>query len=81
MPSATMTSKGQITIPVEVRNQLGIDAGDRVEFILNENTGRFEMIPATVPVQALKGIVPKPKKPVSISDMNEAIRKRSLYSR
>jgi AbrB family looped-hinge helix DNA binding protein len=76
-----MTSKGQITIPVEVRNQLGIDAGDRVEFILNENTGRFEMIPATVPVQALKGIVPKPKKPVSISDMNEAIRKRSLYSR
>jgi antitoxin PrlF len=81
MPSATMTSKGQITIPIEVRSQLGIDAGDRVEFIRNEETGRYEIIPATVPVQALKGIVPKPKKPVSISDMNEAIKKRGLYSR
>jgi len=81
MPSATMTSKGQITIPVEVRTQLGIDTGDRVEFIRNEETGRYEIIPATVPVQALKGIVPKPKKPVSIADMNEAIRKRGLYSR
>ena len=81
MPSATMTSKGQITIPVEVRTQLGIDTGDRVEFIRNEETGHYEMIPATVPVQALKGIVPKPKRPVSISDMNEAIRRRGLYSR
>lgn len=81
MPSATMTSKGQITIPAEIRSELGIDAGDRVEFVRNEETGRYEMIPATVPVQALKGIVPKPKRPVSISDMNEAIRKRGLYSR
>ncbi len=81
MPTATMTSKGQITIPVEVRTEMGIHAGDRVEFVLNEDTGRFEVIPATVPVQALKGIVPKPKRPVSISDMNEAIRKRSRYSR
>jgi AbrB family looped-hinge helix DNA binding protein len=81
MPSATLTSKGQITIPVEVRSDLGLDAGDRIEFIRNEGTGRYEMIPATVPVQALKGIVPRPKKPVSISDMNEAIKKRSGYSR
>jgi antitoxin PrlF len=81
MPSATMTSKGQVTIPVEIRAELGLDAGDRIEFIRNEGTGRYEVIPATVPVQALKGIVPKPKKPVSISDMNEAIRKRGAYSR
>ncbi len=81
MPSATVTSKGQITIPIEVRSQLGIDTGDRVEFLRNEETGRYEIIAATVPVQTLKGIVPKPKKPVSISEMNEAIRKRGLYSR
>lgn len=81
MPSATMTSKGQVTIPVEVRSDLGLDTGDRIEFIRNEDTGRYEVIPAIVPVQALKGIVPKPKKPVSISGMNEAIRKRGAYSR
>ena len=81
MPAATMTSKGQITIPVEVRIELGIDAGDRIEFVRNARTGRYEVIPATLPAQALKGIVPKPKRPVSIADMNEAIRKRGAYRR
>jgi antitoxin PrlF len=81
MPTATITSKGQVTIPAEVRSELHLDAGDRIEFVRNQETGRYEVIPATVPVQALKGIIPKPKKPVSIQDMNEAIRKRSAYSR
>lgn len=81
MASATVTSKGQITIPVEVRVEMGIDTGDRIEFIHNERTGRYEVIPATLPAQALKGIVPKPRKPVSIADMNEAIKKRGAYRR
>lgn len=81
MPTATITSKGQVTIPAEVRSELHLDTGDRIEFVRNQETGRYEVIPATVPVQALKGIIPKPKKPVSIQDMNEAIRKRSAYSR
>jgi AbrB family looped-hinge helix DNA binding protein len=34
---AAVTSKGQVTIPVEVRRRLGIDAGDKVEFIIDEN--------------------------------------------
>jgi len=81
MASATVTSKGQITIPIEVRVEMGIDVGDRIEFVRNERTGRYEVVPASLPVQALKGIVPKPKRPVSITDMNEAIRKRSAYRR
>jgi hypothetical protein len=60
---------------------MGLDAGDRIEFIRNERTGRYEVVPATLPAQALKGIVSKPKRPVSIADMNEAIRKRSAYRR
>lgn len=81
MASATVTTKGQITIPIEVRVEMGLDAGDRIEFIRNERTGRYEVVPATLPAQALKGIVSKPKRPVSIADMNEAIRKRSAYRR
>ncbi|WP_144630002.1 AbrB/MazE/SpoVT family DNA-binding domain-containing protein [Bordetella genomosp. 13] len=73
MSSATVTSKGQITIPVDVRQQLGLSAGDRVEFVLNEASGRYEVIPATYPVTALKGIIRKPVRPVSIEDMNAAI--------
>ena len=73
MTSATVTSKGQITIPVDVRNVLGLSAGDRIEFVLNDATGRYELVPAVQSVRALKGIIAKPRKPVSIEDMNAAI--------
>lgn len=73
MASATLTSKGQVTIPVDVRTHLGLSTGDRIEFVLNEKTGRYEVVPVTRPVTALKGIIRKPAKPVSIEDMNAAI--------
>jgi antitoxin PrlF len=73
MTSATVTSKGQVTIPLDVRTQLGLSTGDRIEFIYNEQTGRYEVVPATRSVTALKGIVRKPATPVSIEDMNAAI--------
>ncbi len=72
MPTATITSKGQITIPAIVRNTLGVEAGDRVEFVQVEH-GRFELVAATLSVTALKGLVRKPASPVTIAAMNEAI--------
>ena len=81
MASATVTSKGQVTIPVDVRTQLGLSAGDRIEFILNETTGRYEVVPATRSVTALKGIIRKPAKPVSIEEMNAAIAEQGASAR
>ena len=75
MPAATITSKGQITIPAPVRIALGVDAGDRLEFVEIEK-GRFAIVPATVPLSRLKGIIRKPEKPVSIEEMNAAIAQR-----
>ena len=72
MTTATITSKGQVTIPKDVRSRLGIGAGDRVEFV-EIHDGFFQIVAATQDVQALKGIVPKPKKPVTIEEMNQAI--------
>lgn len=72
MPTATMTSKGQITIPAVVRAALGVESGDRVEFIQVEN-GRFELVAATQSVTVLKGLVRKPAVPVTIEAMNQAI--------
>ncbi|MFZ4536753.1 AbrB/MazE/SpoVT family DNA-binding domain-containing protein [Propionivibrio sp.] len=72
MPTATMTSKGQITIPAIVRAGLGVETGDRVEFVEIE-PGRFELVAATQSVLALKGLVRKPASPVTIEAMNEAI--------
>ncbi len=72
MTTATITSKGQVTIPKDVRTRLGVGTGDRVEFIEIQD-GVFQVVAATQDVQALKGIVPKPKKPVTIEDMNQAV--------
>lgn len=75
MTTATLTSKGQITIPVDVRNDLKVDAGDRVEFVLIE-PGRYEFVAATHNVTELKGMFGKAKKTVSIEAMNKAIAAR-----
>jgi AbrB family looped-hinge helix DNA binding protein len=72
MASATITSKGQITIPKHVRTRLGIGTGDRVEFV-EIKEGVFQIVAATQDVKSLKGIVPKPKRPVTIDEMNKAI--------
>jgi len=69
---ATMTSKGQITIPAIVRAALGVESGDRVEFVQIEN-GRFELVASTHSVTALKGLVRKPSIPVTIEAMNQAV--------
>ena len=75
MSTATVTSKGQITIPAAVRATLGVDAGDRVEFV-EIVKGRFEIVAATESVKSLKGMIAKPLLPVSIESMNAAIRSR-----
>lgn len=72
MSTATLTSRGQITIPADVRRALNVDAGDRIEFVQVE-PGRFEVVASTRSVRELKGMFGKGKKPVSIEDMNAAI--------
>ncbi|MGB7599937.1 MAG: AbrB/MazE/SpoVT family DNA-binding domain-containing protein [Candidatus Sulfotelmatobacter sp.] len=81
MAAATLTSKGQITIPVRVRTALGVDAGDRVEFVEMEK-GQFAIIAATRSVRELNGLLyRKERKPVSIAEMNAAIAKGASRSR
>ena len=80
MSTATLTSKGQITIPVEVRNDLKVDAGDRVEFV-QIAPGRYEVVAATSEVTALKGMFGPAKKTVSIEAMNAAIAQRGATAR
>jgi AbrB family looped-hinge helix DNA binding protein len=75
MTTATVTSKGQITIPLDVRQRLGIDVGDRIEFVeLAE--GEFAIKPAVQDVRSLKGMLRKPPTPVSTESMRKAIRQR-----
>ena len=80
MSTATLTSKGQITIPIAVRNELQLDTGDRVEFV-QIAPGRFELIANTSDVTELKGLCGIPKKTISIKAMNQAIAKRGASAK
>ena len=80
MSTATLTSKGQITIPSDVRRTLNVEAGDRVEFV-QVGPGRFELVAATRSVRELKGMFGKPPRRVSIEKMNEVIATRGASAR
>ena len=71
MSQATITSKGQVTIPAIVRKGMKVGAGDKLEFVELAD-GRYEVIAVTREVKTLKGFF-KSNKTVSIEDMNVAI--------
>ncbi len=76
MPSATLTSKGQLTLPKAIRHLLRLGAGDRVDFIVKDD-GTVVLRPATVDVRELKGLLHKKGlKPLSVDEMNAIIRRR-----
>ena len=74
MPKATVTSKGQITIPNEVRKALALAAGHRVSFLVRED-GVVEMRPETVDLMSLFGAIKPRQKGVSVKDMDDAVRR------
>ncbi len=73
MPTATLTSKGQVTIPKEVRQQLGIGQGDRLEFVV-EDDGSLTVRPLRASVRELAGLLHRPsRRAVTLREMKEAV--------
>ena len=72
MSEAKMTTKGQITVPKDVRLKLGLRPGDRVRFIV-EDAGRVRLLPAKRDISELVGMLPKPKRALTLEEMDEAI--------
>ena len=52
---ATLTSKGQVTIPKRIREELGLEAGAEVEFILDDD-GSLRVRPKEPPMERLRAI-------------------------
>ncbi len=77
MPKTTLTSKGQVTIPKEIRQRLGLRQGDQLIFHFDES-GRLTVEPAS---RNLLGDLPgllhhrAGKRPATIEEMDEAVRK------
>lgn len=69
-----ITSKGQVTIPQSIRHQLHLGTGSKIEFVIKGST--VIMMPINNKLSDLHGILPKPKKTLSVDEMNEVIRKK-----
>lgn len=73
---ATLTSKGQITIPKAVRESLKLHVGDRIEFLVDPD-GSVRIVPATRPVTALKALLTRPRRPLSLEEIDAVIAARA----
>jgi AbrB family looped-hinge helix DNA binding protein len=76
MALATLTSKGQVTIPKVVRDSLHLHAGDKVDFLVTGN-GEVLLKPVTKQVDDVFGRLHKSgRKPISIEQMDTLVRDR-----
>lgn len=79
---SALTSKGQATIPKQVRDHLHIGPGDKVKFFIHPDGS--VLIRPTLPVTALKGILrSRKRRPISLEEMDAAVAKgaTSRYKR
>ena len=78
MPSALITAKGQTTIPKAIRERLGVEPGDRIDFVVQAD-GTVKVEPAIQGVTHLKGLLAvNRRRPVSVEAMHAVIRKRAI---
>lgn len=71
---ATVTSKGQITLPKRIRQRLGIQTGSRIRFVV-DTPGRFQGEPVLYDIEDLWTLAdqgPRPKRPMTAEDMYAA---------
>jgi AbrB family looped-hinge helix DNA binding protein len=72
---ATLTSKGQITLPKEIRDRLGLDAGSMLDFqLLEDNT--ITARPVKPDARRIRGLLKSPHAtPLTAEQMDEAVSK------
>lgn len=68
-----MTSKGQITVPKDVRDELGLEPGTKVDFV-RVGPKEFRIRAKNLSISDLFGTARYDGPPLSIEEMNEAIR-------
>jgi len=71
---ATLTTKGQVTLPKPIRTQCGLVPGDKLDFLLRDDDV-LEVVPIKQPASRLKGMLPRPSLAVSLEEMDRAIKK------
>ena len=79
MSASTLTSKGQVTIPKEVRERLGLKEGDRLVFRFDDQGTLLVRPEARSPLGRLPGLLHHlaGERPVTVEEMNEAVKRRA----
>ncbi len=80
MPSASVTSKGQITLPKEVRDNLGVRTGDRVAFRFGSD-GRYVIEAETLDLLDIEGAITPRRRGVTVESMKRVVRRRGAGAR
>jgi len=76
MATSTLTKKGQVTIPKKIRDILGLQTGDKIEFVIYSD-GEARIKPVTKKVDDVFGLLFKPdREPVPTEEMDKAVRER-----
>jgi antitoxin PrlF len=71
---ATMSSKGQLVLPAELRSRLGLVQGSVLRLVADE--AGVHLLPVAGDVRRLKGRLAKPGRPVSVDDMQRTVAER-----
>jgi antitoxin PrlF len=78
MPISTLTSKGQITLPRQIRQQLKLQSGDKLNFQVETN-GVVTLSPINKKVSDVFGILEhRGEKPVAVGDMDRKVKEAFL---
>jgi len=77
MSEAKMTSKGQVTVPKDVRLKLNLKPGDRVLFIV-EDDGAVRLRAANRDISSLVGLLPPPKRKATLEEIDASIRRSAV---
>ena len=70
MNITTVTRKGQVTVPIAIREALGLREGDRVEFRLND--GSASLIPVRSVIERTAGIFRARRRPLTAEQLRRA---------
>ena len=77
MPHSTLSTKGQLVVPKEVRDFLRVGPGDRIDFVVHDD-GQVTIRPAVLDIHGLRGLLHEPGRAcVSVEDMKRAVRDRA----
>lgn len=78
MPKSTLTSKGQITLPKEIREKLHLKTGSKIDFV-TDSSGQVILKPFHTNFRALAGMVRSPhRRPLTLKEIDEAIARGAM---